>query len=469
MRAGGACALAGGRWFGQPPDDTNAPVPWLTDRRLLAAALVAWIAMVAIGLVFGPALGHDEAAFALAARGGAPAGAWLYRSDGTIAIAKIGIALGGAVWQLRLASAVLGTGVVIAVFAVGRAAFRARTGAWAAALIAGAHPMVLRSAELLSDLPAMACLLGGIAIVVGELDRTGGPRWRIVWAGPLFAAAFYVRYGSAPVIAFAIAAAGLVWWRAVVARPIRVLAMVVALAVLVIPHLLRSVAATGTMLGILELSAGMPRRAYVGEGLVTYLTSNPFLFYGFLIAPVAIVGLLGLPWVRRKAPWYLAMVAIAQMVSLGLQSHGQPRYVFVATALFVVLGVDRLMCVPRPRLALGLVVASWLGVGIAAVLHYSHVDNERAPILEAARVIRADTGDRPCAAVALIVPQLMWYSGCEVFASALLEDPLPADRNRYAVTFTRWPIDLERILAAQHLQATPLPTGDPRTQVWLLR
>jgi 4-amino-4-deoxy-L-arabinose transferase-like glycosyltransferase len=475
------------------------PMSWLTDRRLLTAALLAWIAMALIGLVFGPSLGHDEAAFAIAARGEAPAGVWLYRSDGTIAIAKLGIALGGAVWQLRLASAVLGTGVVIAVFAVGRAAFSARTGAWAAALIAGAHPMAHRSAELLSDLPAVACLLGGIAILVGELDRAGGPRWHIVAAGPIFAAAFYVRYGSAPVVTFAIAAAMVLWWRAVVARPVRVLAMVATLAVLVIPHLLRSQGATGTMLGILKVSAGMPRRAYVGEGLVTYLTSNPFLFYGFLIAPVMVAGVLGLPWVRRKAPWYLALIAIAQVVSLGLQSHGQPRYVFLATALLIVLGVDRLARVeaalrvrgvarlagveglrlnrevarlarvPWPRLALGLVALSWLGVAFSAVLLFRHVDRERAPILEAARVIRADTGDRPCAAVAMIAPQLMWYSRCEVFVAALLQEPLPADRTRYAVTFTRWPIDPAPILAAQHLHATLLPTADPRTTVWLLR
>jgi hypothetical protein len=444
-------------------------MPWLTDRRLLAAALLAWIAVALIGLVLGPSLGHDEAAFAIAARGGAPAGAWLYRSDGTIAIAKLGLALGSAPWQLRIPSAVLGTSVVIAVFAVGRAVFDARTGAWAAALIAGAHPMALRSAEVLGDLPAMACLLGGIAIVAGELDRAGGPRWRIVAAAPILAAAFYLRYGSAPVVAFALAAAAVVWLRAVVARPLRVLAMGATLAVLVIPHLLRSLATTGTMLGILQVSAGMPRRAYVGEGLVTYLTSNPFLFYGFLIAPVAVAGFLGLPWVRRKAPWYLAIVAIAQLVSLGLQSHGQPRYVFMATALLVVLGADRVSRLDRPKLALGLVVSSWLGVVIAAVYYDRHLDHERAPILEAARVIRANTGDRPCAAVAMIVPQLMWYSGCEVFASALLEDPMPADRNRYAVTFTRWPIDLEPILAAQHLHAVPLPTADPRAQVWRLQ
>jgi 4-amino-4-deoxy-L-arabinose transferase-like glycosyltransferase len=442
---------------------------WLTDRRLLTCALVVWCVVAVIGLVLGPSLGHDEAAFALAARGEAPVGKWLYRSEGTIAIARVGVALGGAAWQLRLVSALLGPLAIVAAYAVGRAAFSARTGAWAAAVLAGAHPMALRSAELLSDLPAMACLLGGIALLVGELDREDGPRWRLVLAAPVFAAAFYMRYGSAPVIAFAIAVAGLLWWRAVVRRPLHVLAMGIVLAGLVVPHLLHSRAVTGTLLGILEVSAGMPRRAYIGEGLVTYLTRNPLLFYGFAVAPVMIAGLAGVVRLRHRAAWYLAIVALGQIVSLGIQSHGQPRYVFFATALLVVLGVEVLRSwVPRPRAALALVAASWLGVAIAAPIYYRHLDEARAPIVAAGQVIRTASGGRPCAAVALIVPQLMWHSGCEVYASGLLQDLLPADRDRYAVSFSNWPIDLEKILAAQRLHAVPIATPDRRVQVWRL-
>lgn len=446
-------------------------MPWLTDRRLFTAAILVWAAAALIGIVFGPSLGHDEAAFALAARGEAPPGAWLYRSDGTVAIARIGIALGGAEWQLRLTSTVLNALALVAAYAVGRVAFAPRTGAWAAAVLAGAHPMVLRSAELLSDLPAMAGILGGIALLVSELDRDTGPRWRIVLAAPIFAAAFYVRYGSAPVVALAIAAAGGLWFRAVLRRPWPVLAMVGLLAALVVPHLLRSLDATGTWLGILQISAGMPRRAYIGEGLVTYLTSNPFLFYGALVAPVMVAGAVGVVRARRKAPWYLAILALCQLLALGLESHGQPRYVFVATALLVALGVATLAepRFARPRLALALVAASWIGVLVAAPIYYRHLDAARAPILAAGTTLRAASAGQPCVAVALIVPQLMWYSPCRVLAAGLLEDPLPADRARYAASFTRWPIDLPQLLAQQHLQATPLPTRDPRAEVWQLR
>lgn len=447
-------------------------MPWLTTRRLVAAALVAWLTVAVIGVVLGPPLGHDEAAFAIVARGDPPPGGWLYRSDGTVALARIGVALGGADWQLRLASAALGAAIVVAAFAVGRAAFTARTGAWAAALVAGAHPMALRSAQLLGDLPAAAALLGGIAVLVGELERGSGdgagPRWRIVAAAPLFAAAFYVRYASAPVIAIAAVAAGVFWWRAAVARPLPVLAALGLFAALLIPHGVRAALATGSPAGILTLSAGVPRRAYVGDGLVTYLTSNPLQYYGVLIAPVMLAGVIGLVRTRRRAPWYLAVVAVGQLVALGLHNHGQPRYVFAATVLLTVIGVDAVARLGRPRVALAAVAAAWLGAAVAQVVLCRSAAHGRAVIVRAAAVIRSDAGGRPCAAVAAAVPQVAWYSGCQVYQSRRLGAPMPASRARYAVAVPHGPIDLAAALAIHHLRGVPIATGDPGASVWRL-
>lgn len=443
-------------------------MPWLTTRRLVAAAIAAWLVAAAIGLVIGPPLGHDEAAFAIVARGDQPAGAWLYRSDGTVAIARLGVALGAADWQLRLASAVLGTAIVIAAYAVGRAAFTARTGGWAAVVVAGAHPMALRSTHLLGDLPAAAALLGGIALLVGELERAEGPRWRIAAAAPLFAAAFYLRYGSAPVIAVALAAAGLMWWRTIAARPLPVLAALALLAALATPHLVRSALATGSPLGILTISAGMPRRAYVGEGLVTYLTSNPLQFYGVLIAPAMLAGGVGLVQTRRRAPWFLAIVALGQLVALGLNNHGQSRYVFVAMVLLAVIGVDTVARIGRPGVALAMVAATWLGTIATQVVVCRGAARIRAPIVRAADAMRADAAGRRCAAVAAMVPQVAWYSGCRVYLSRLLDAPMPADRVRYALATAHRPIDLDRVVAIHHAHPAPLATGDPDAQAWRL-
>src|SRR5262245_65861465 len=103
-------------------------MPWLTDRRLFTAAILVWAAAALIGLVLGPSLGHDEAALALTARGQAPPGAWLYRSDGTVAIARIGIALGGTEWQLPLASTVLNAVALVGAYAVGPGGVAPRLG-----------------------------------------------------------------------------------------------------------------------------------------------------------------------------------------------------------------------------------------------------------------------------------------------------------------------------------------------------
>ncbi|HEX4422437.1 MAG TPA: glycosyltransferase family 39 protein, partial [Kofleriaceae bacterium] len=188
---------------------------WTFERKLLGAAVLGWAVVATLHLVGGPPLGHDEAAFAIVARGDGPI--WLYRSRGVTLLAELGLALGGGDVAMRLASTVLGLGVVLGVYAVGRAVFGARSGAWAAAVIAGAHPMLARSADLLGDLPAVAGVLAGMAVLAGELDRPGGPRWRIVAAAPAFAAAFYARYGTAPVIAIAGLIAIALWWRPIAA------------------------------------------------------------------------------------------------------------------------------------------------------------------------------------------------------------------------------------------------------------
>jgi len=441
---------------------------WLTTPRLVAAALAAWLTVAAIGVALGPPLGHDEAAFAIVARGDPPPGAWLYRSDGTVVLARLGLALGGADWQLRLPDAVLGAAIVLAAFAVGRAAFSARTGGWAALVVAGAHPMALRSAQLLGDLPAAAALLGGIAVLVGELERASGPRWQLIAAAPLFAAAFYLRYASAPVIAIALIGAGVVWWRAVAVRPLPALATLGLLAALLVPHLVRSAIATGSPLGILAISAGVPRRAYVGDGLILYLMSNPLQLYGALVAPAMLVGVVGLIQTRRRAPWYLAAVALGQLVVLGLHNHGQSRYVFVATALLAVIGVDTASRIGRSGVALAAVSAAWLGTAVAQVVVCRGTASSRAPVVRVADAVHADAAGRRCAAVAAAVPQLAWYSGCQVYLWRLLDAPMPADRARYAVTLPHGAIDLAPVLAVHHLRAAPVASDRSGAQVWRL-
>jgi 4-amino-4-deoxy-L-arabinose transferase-like glycosyltransferase len=406
-----------------------------------------------------------------------------------IAVARVGLALGDGESEraLRAVALVLGVGVVLGTYALGRAAFGPRTGAWAAAVIAGAHPMASRSAELIGDLPATACLLGGVAVLLGELDRDGAVRWRIVAVAPLLAAAFYVRYGSAPVIAMIAVLALVLYARRLACLP--VLATVVLAALLVVPHVLHSIAATGSPLGILSVSAGMPRRAYVGEGLVTYLTSNPFRFYGAVVAPVMVAGLAGLAGVARTRParWrpqvFLVVLALGQVVSLGIQSHAQPRYVFFATALLVVAGVDviRRWAVAHPSalrrgpaIALACVALAWLGVTIAIVPYGHYLGRLRAPLFAAADTVRGDAHGRSCAIAANVMPQLIWSTRCEVIVAKTLSKlrvPWPPVERHYVVSAPH-AVLAPALLAeiAGTLAATPreLPVASDAAHVWNL-
>lgn len=432
------------------------------SRKLLWIALAAWLVIAIASLISGPPLGHDESAFAVSARGGGPV--WLYRSTGLIWIAKLGILLGGGDIAMRIASVILGAGIVAAAYLAGLQLSEKAAG-WSALVIAGAHPMVLRSSELIGDIPAAACVVAGVALFAGELQR--GPRWRVLWIAPLFAAGFYIRYGSGPVIAMAVAAALILWPRRVFSR--QVLAAGALLALLLAPHFISSLRETGSLFGILEVSSKMPRRAYVGEGLVTYLTSNPFVFYGGLVAPLLLCGLARLFRPNRIVLMYGA-VAVGQLVAIGIQSHAQPRYVFVATALLVVLGVDLIANVAwKPWLArtgVALVGLAILASLIIVVPHNRWLANERAPLLAAARTIDAD-GTETCKIACVVVPQLEWYTPCEVFMlrNVAAVPQLVAPRI-YVVSVPHAIVEVGPIADEQHAHAQPLDTRNDRARVW---
>ena len=471
----------------------------------MGAALVAWLLVGTLGLIAGPPLGHDEAAYAVAARGDAPT--WHYRSSGMAVIARIGLALGGREAALRGVILLLSTGLMLGAFALGRVAFvepaqpggadgtgrqrtGARTGAWAALVLVGAHPMASRSAELIGDLAAAGFLLGGLAVLLAELERVEDPgtdpdarpdrrRWRVVLAAPLFACAFYVRYGSAPVFAMIAVLAGLLYPRKLASA--QMVATVGLAALLFVPHVLHSLAATGSPLGILEVSAHMPRRDYVGEGLVTYVTSNPFRFYGALVTPVMLAGLVSLakPPPRWRPQLVIILLALAQFISLGIQSHGQPRYVFFATALLVIAGTDaiRRYVAAHPirhgsTLALALVAIAWVVLAIAIVPFHRHVAELRAPLYAAAATVREDARGRSCAIAANVVPQLIWATHCQTIVARTatkLVQPWPAAELHYIVSVPHAQL-VPRVVreVAATVPGTPhaIAVPDPAAQVW---
>lgn len=435
------------------------------EGQLVGAAMLAWLAAGVCNLIFDPWFGYDESAFAAVARGD-PAAFWLYRSRGVVALARLGLELGPAPWAIRIPFLVVDLALPLAAYLLGSRAYDQRTGAWAAAVIVTSHQLLARNAHVLGDVPATACFVIGIAIAAGELARNDGPRWRLLLAAPAFAGAFYLRYGSAPVVAVACLLAPVVWWRSVRKRPLVVLATGAALAVLLLPHLLHSCDATGSPVGVLEVSAGVPRRAYIGEGLVTYLTTNPFRYYGALIAPCLVAALVGVVLHCSRVTLYLFAVALVQVVAIGMQSHAQPRYVFIATTLLAVIGVDtvRRWRLASQRLALAIVATTWLVSTLRVIEVKRGHEALRASIAAAARAIQSDA-DRPCLVIAHSVPELVWATKCDVvqWYAGIEPQTLDPPRALYLVeTATGGPIDVRGALAE-------LPTTHPKTRVWRLR
>jgi len=388
--------------------------------------LCGWLANAAVLWASGAPLGHDEARYAVAAcdwLADMPV-RWNYVSAGMDAVALPGLLLGGSARAMRLLPAVIGIAFVIAVWRLARRLGDERSAAWTVVLVAATRAFAKRSVELLSDLPAATCLLLAIDVVIGELSRDDGPRWRLVVAAPCAAGALYVRYGSAVPIAVLAAGALVFGWRAILRRPGPVVATALAFVALLVPHALAAIDRTGSPLGILLQSATIPGETHGPGGLVAYITTNPFHYYGVAIPPVLVAGLAAIVWRPTRWRAFAGLVAIGDIVGVGFVTEAQSRYIFLGLALLAILGVDairRLAATWSPRVQRhGLRFAgALLAFGVArevvfATMYRRNLRREFADTLAAASAIRRDAHGTPCLAIGPHTPQLEWYSGCRV-------------------------------------------------------
>lgn len=386
-------------------------------------AAVAWVVVAAITWAQAAPLGHDEAQYALAgqdALAGLPH-RWFYVSRGMDAISIPGLWLGGGERALRLLPMLCGLGLVGALWLAARRTVGPRSAAWGLAVVVGTRALARRSTDLLSDMPAAACLAAALAIIVDEIDRDDGPRWRLLLVAPLLAAAFYVRYGSVVPIAAIVVASLAVGARALRTRPAPALLTAALFLVLLVPHFVAAHRETGSPLGILLASRSVPHQAHIYEGLVTYVTSNPLQYYGVAAAFAMLAGLASVHRAdrRRLLVW---LVATGSLVGIGLTTHAQSRYVMLSIGLYTLLGVDwivhrietviwhlrRILLVA----CVGLVVVAWALVASRQLGSGDYRRRSMRTTLVASSIIRGDAAGRRCEVVGYNSTQLEWYSGC---------------------------------------------------------
>lgn len=386
-------------------------------RLVLIGGVAIWIANAVWRWWLGAPLGHDEARYALDARdllSGTPT-RFLYSAGGMTLVPVPGLVLGGSERALRLLPLVLGCAFLASAWWVAKRVSGGTVAAWTVGVLAGARQFARQSSELLSDLPSTACLLAALAIALGEVGRER-LTYRIVAIAPLFALAFYLRYGSC--ISIAVVSATLLVFnhRAVLRNPRPVVWAALLLVALLVPHAIRSVIATGSPAGILRLSAAIPAPP---EGALAYL-NDPIASCGVLVAPLMVIGIVG---ARQRAQLCLLLASLGQIAVLSYTSYPQPRFVFFATTLLVILGVDAAARfaarTPTPlhswlRAGAGLVVcASWV-TSLWNAAHYAEVrrSGPTRTLLAAAIIARDRGADSRCEVVGMDLTRLEWYSGC---------------------------------------------------------
>ena len=393
----------------------------MRSRIVLYAGLAAWIANVVILWLGAAPLGHDEAQYAIAAQD-LIAGKyvrWFYLSKGMNLVALPGALAGGGELALRLVPMLL---AIAFIFAAAHMAWRtvgATAAGWVVAVLAGTRSLAIQSSELLSDVPSATFLLLGTTTLVGELARDDGPRWRVIIAAPLFAAAFYLRYASCIPIAIVGLVAVAVWFQRFARRPAPIVVLALAFVGLLVPHALGAIETMGSPFGILLESRAVTDQ-FVGQGLVEYVTANPFVFYGLLAPIVMVVGLCALR--RDRMAIALWLIAVASIVGIGLTTHARARYVFFPMTLLVILGVgelvrrigalpERIRRVLVP--ALGVVLAIvWILVARTQARVADHRRVSMAATLAASRAIRGDSGGARCRVLGAHNTQLEHYTGC---------------------------------------------------------
>ncbi|MGZ4145341.1 MAG: ArnT family glycosyltransferase [Actinomycetota bacterium] len=428
------------------------------------------IVLLLIVVAFSASVGHqiaqrvpfenDESVCAVQARawaaGGPVTGVGLQRAP---LLPAIGTLIYKAGWRseapYRFVGLAFGIAAVVLVWALGRAVAGEAAGLFAAAVFASAPTIQQRSAQFMTDVPATAVLLAFALVLWHNRARADSS---LVLSAPLAAAAVYMRYASVLPIGLLVIVALVLWRRALLQNRALVVGILALFAALLVPHVVRAIDATGTPWGLITHTARFAGRAYLGQGLVQYLSWWPLVLAGPLAGIVMIAGIAGAVTRRTQRAAFLVLPAAADVLLIGLTEHGEPRLIFFPVALLCVAGAAVVVdLVRRPRALSAVAAAALVGAGVFVSVHNEHARAARVvPALAGRAIAHPDLAvivRRPCIVFSVELAETTWYSGC---AAYYFNAPVQAD---FAVLFRTGGSRLR----AQ--PAEPPPGAGPSTQI----
>jgi 4-amino-4-deoxy-L-arabinose transferase-like glycosyltransferase len=448
----------GQRWRAEPVP--SPVVPFRVELVLVGVLVLVFGVTVGLGIIQNATFSWDESVYALIARSwlfGTPSSGWgPYRPPLLSFLATIPMLVTRHEAAFRAITLLFGCLCVVAVWLLGRRLQGALAGLLAAAVVAVAQPIEIQAGLFLDDVPSAGLVVLFLCAISWVMERPRAGR-AMLWLAPIAALAFYLRYGSALVIAL-IAVTALVLWRRRIAADWRTAAATAALLVaLLVPHFAYSTIATGTPWGIVVQGDVGARSAHPGAAFAPYLALLPYGLMGPLGAVIAVIGLLAGTEtlvrafrIRRldasaRAMALLLLPAVGSIIVLGIEIHPEPRYLFLEMILLIVAGsmsLEQLWGRLRSaRAPIGWIAAALMLIfmaGSAATISGAAAARGVASawLRSGGRLIEARSSS-DCSVLASDVPLITWYSGCRTLSfGAATEgnrDRLLTGRNRWLI------------------------------------
>ena len=407
---------------------------WLAVGTLLA---LGGVVAVAVWLILQQAaLGWDEAVYATKARAlvsQMPASSWaIYRPPGLPVVGTLAALGGFSDTAVHLVSLGLGVAALGALWALGALMYGARV-ALLALIGASSAPVVISELPRFhNDLASAGLLLALMAWLWYQLEIRPAPNPGLLLAGPLAAAAFYLRYGTLAALV-GIAVATVILWRSTLWRSRGLVAGTAAIAIaLATPHLVVSARELSDPFGIVRLAADQVDTSDAVSSMRVYLRSLPrtlagWLGVAYLACGAVFVLRVALQWRSHKERGivWLALPAVLTAVPLVVISHAEARYLLFPLLLGLLVGAVAMTRIASrlaeiaPRLTGRWVApAAWAILFLAAatlLVRQAAVEVRDASrtswLAEAGDWIRRDAAG-PCTVTATVGPVMAWYSGC---------------------------------------------------------